>query len=210
MKTTLLLCLFLLGCSPKASRPNFAETSSAIPSVHTTESHPNPPTRDASLERTVLTDGIASHMQLTGGFLQFCDRGGGQKVNLESGERSSDSASCAQQNDQDYTGCKTGRPVIEVSSSSGEANDEVEVDGDVYRIKGRVHDCDNDGKVVLIASGVQVLLIDETRGKVAVLDGHGAEKVSSGSGWLAWRAPGSSSVHLLKEQNALAKAEKQP
>jgi hypothetical protein len=53
-------------------------------------------------------------------------------------------------------------------------------------MKGRVHDCAADGRVLAIATGSAVSLIDAARNVVIEVSREGADRVAVGGDWVAW------------------------
>jgi len=75
---------------------------------------------------------------------------------------------------------------VAVRASLSEPNDTVDVGGSSFPLRGRVHDCSAEGKVLAVVTGSAVILIDTAKGTATEVSQQGGDRVTLGSGWIAW------------------------
>ena len=118
--------------------------------------------------------------------LTFCDKRGGRKLNLKTGQDTALDRTCPK-TDEPNTACGELSFDFAVRGPLTEPNDIVDLQGWSIPLKGRLQDCDADGKVLAIVTGSNVLLIDVARETTKEISWHGGDRVAIGSGWVAWR-----------------------
>jgi hypothetical protein len=175
----LLFLLMALSCSKMlpATNEEAASTLSADPAM--------PASAKASTELTFPTDGEPSGLRLESGMLTFCDKRGGRKLDLKMGWATSFNNTCPR-NDEPNTACAGLSLDVSVRALLSEPNDIVDINGWSIPLKGRVHDCASDGKVLAIVTASIVVLIDVAKTTIKEISLQGGDRVTIESGWVAW------------------------
>lgn len=123
-------------------------------------------------------------LSLQDGVLTFCDNRGARRLDLKTNRETASSAVCSRS--EPNAAC-SGLPLdVEVRTPLSEPDDIVDVGDASFPLKGRVHDCGASGKLLAVATGSQVVLIDAAKGSVREIRPHGADRIAIGSGWIAW------------------------
>lgn len=166
MKSLLLLCLlFVPGCS-RGDRASTAHSPEQSPPRAVTEGQP-----------------FALHIEQ--GAVKFCDNRGRRLLELATGQQSALQEPC-QSAAEANTACSGLTLDVTVRAPLSEPNDIVDVNGASFPLNGKVHDCVADGKWIAIATASRVVLIDVAAGKIRELSPEGGDRVTIGSGWVAW------------------------
>lgn len=168
----------LLAASCYSSAPQVKEETAAQTAVPGAA-------RNASNRIRVQANGQPHAMRFQQGALAFCDASGGHLVNLKTGQPTAD-ASLECKREAPNIGCLGASLDVEIRSSSSEPADIVEIDGESYPLKGRVHDCAVLEKAVGLATSSGVVLIDTAEASIRQADAQGADRVALTSDWIAW------------------------
>lgn len=88
--------------------------------------------------------------------------------------------------DEPNIGCDGASLDVEVRSPYSKPADIVDVDGESYHLKGRVHDCAVLEKAVGLATSSNVVLIDTADTSIRQAAAHRADRVALSSDWIAW------------------------
>jgi hypothetical protein len=144
-----------------------------------------PAAASAASQTTVTSQGEPYDLHLGGGALTFCDSRGMRRVDLKTGQDAATAEVCPQKEEAN-TACSGLGLEIEVRSPQSEPDDVVDLGGSSFPMKGRVHDCAADGRVLAIATGSAVSLIDAARNVVIEVSREGADRVAVGGDWVAW------------------------
>ncbi|MCC6345406.1 MAG: hypothetical protein IT166_24605 [Bryobacterales bacterium] len=132
----------------------------------------------------VPTRGEPYALSLHDDVLSFCDSRGARQLDLKANRETAAARACSPSEPNAACG---GLPFdVDVRSPLNEPNDIVDAGDASFPLNGRVHDCAASGKLLAIATGAQVILIDTVNGAVRVAYPHGAERVAIGPGWIAW------------------------
>jgi hypothetical protein len=134
---------------------------------------------------TVATRGEPTGLRLERTMLTFCDKRGGRQLDLTTGREATFERDCAE-NDEPNITCGDLSLDIEVQSPLSQPNDVLDIAGRPVRLKGRVHDCAADGKVLAVVTGSTVVLVDTTRRTTKEISRKGGDRVTIGTGWVAW------------------------
>ncbi len=140
------------------------------------------------------TQGEPYALRLTDRALFFCDTRGAHHVDLSSGKDESKQGSCPKKEDPDPA-CSMQHDVS-VRSSLSQPDDIVELGVQSIQLKGRVHDCSADGKLLGVVTASTVTVIDTAKESSTELSQTGGDRVTLGNGWIAWT--NGSTVHALK------------
>ena len=170
-----LLAVFVLTTSCSRTKPATEPTSA-------------PPSQKArALEFSVPVQGEAHSFHFDNGTVLFCTGGGARKLDLRNGQVSPSSHPCAQPPQADAA-CSDLDPKLDVDvrSPAGEADDVVDVKGNYYPLKGRVHDCAAFGKWLAVVTGTQAVLIDMSEGTQLELGHQAGNRIAVSSDWIAW------------------------
>lgn len=134
---------------------------------------------------TVATRGEPSGLRFESSILTFCDRRGGRQVDLTTGRDVPFNRAC-QSNEEPNIACTDLNIDIAVQSPSSQPNDTLDLEGRLVPLRGRVHDCAADGKVLAVVTTSAVVVIDTTQGTTKELSRQGGDRVAIGSGWVVW------------------------
>ena len=140
------------------------------------------------------TQGEPYALRLVDGALFFCDTRGAHRVDLSNGKEESKQSSCPKKEDPDPA-CSMQHDVS-VRSSLSQPDDIVELGVESITLKGRVHDCSADGKLLGVVTASTVTVIDTAKESSTEVSQTGGDRVTLGSGWIAWTS--GSTVHALK------------
>lgn len=164
----------------------------------------------AAQEWKVSLVGKPYQLNFRPGALAFCDDRGGQQVDLATGKQSAVHQACVMREDE-VTGCSDDALGIAITSPDPptEPNDKIEIGSNDYWLKGRADGCANDGRILIVGTGFQVVVIDGIDNKLAVIDRNGADQVAIGSGWVAWKSWDGKKLSLMSQSAAFAHAIKQ-
>jgi hypothetical protein len=141
--------------------------------------------KNASNRIQVRANGRPYAMHFEQEALAFCDASGGHLVDLKTGQPKTPASSDCKR-DEANTGCDGDSLDVEIRSPFNELVDFVEVDGDSYPLKGRVHDCVVLEKTIGLVTGSNVVLIDTAQNSVTQVDAHGADRIALNPHWIAW------------------------
>ncbi|HEY2016794.1 MAG TPA: hypothetical protein VGH38_24990 [Bryobacteraceae bacterium] len=180
-KLTLLFLVLTLSCSQ--SKPTQKAESAAAEPPSSAPAAPAPAPAAAEISATAQGEPYALHID--SGVLTFCDQRGMRKLDLKTGQDTASSQPCPKAEEAN-TACTGLGLDVSVRSPQGEPNDIVDVDGSSVPLKGKVHDCAADGKVLAVSTASAVSVIDVATGTSTEVSKQGGDRVAIGSGWVAW------------------------
>lgn len=134
---------------------------------------------------SVAAEGEAYGLHVTPDSLIFCDKRGGRSLSLLDARESRLERNCAKI-EEPNTACSGLALDVAVRASLSEPNDTVDVGGSSFPLRGRVHDCSAEGKALAVVTGSAVILIDTAKGTAIDVSQQGGDRVTLGSGWIAW------------------------
>ncbi|HEY8094886.1 MAG TPA: hypothetical protein VIE65_02175 [Methylobacter sp.] len=175
----LFFLLMMLSCSKMLYAANDGVKLSLTPAMPTLAK------AKTGVELIFPTDGDPSRLRLENGKLFFCDKRGERKLDLKMVRDSALNDTCPS-NDEPNTSCGGLSFDVTVRASLSEPNDIVDVNGWSIPLKGRVHDCATDGKVLAIVTASIVILIDLEKTTTKEISLQGGDRVIIESGWVAW------------------------
>jgi len=143
---------------------------------------------------SVTAEGEAYSLHFAPDYLTFCDKRGGRSLRLLDARENRLDRNCAKI-EEPNTACSGLVLDVAVRAPLSEPNEIVDVGGFSFPLKGRVHDCSADGKALAVATGSAVILIDTAKGTATEVSQLGGDRVTLGSGWIAWTD--GSKVHVL-------------
>lgn len=130
-------------------------------------------------------NGSAFDLRIDGDTISFCDGRGARKFDLDTGNDVAMARPCA--TDEEGNVACDGLPLeVSVRMPGLGPDDLVEAGGNLYPLKGHVHDCAADGSWLAIGTNRVVALIDTTRGGVEEIEHEGAEHIRVTPRWIAW------------------------
>lgn len=185
-KLAVLFLLLALSCSrtdPPADEGVAATSPGPSAAPATTPASTVSPS--ARTELTVVADGEPFGLRLESGMLAFCDKRGGRSLDLRTGRDAALDRTCPN-NDEPNSACSGLHLNVAVRGPLSAPDDIVDVDGWSVPLNGRVHDCAADGKALAIVTGSIVIVIDVEKETSNVISRQGGERVTIGSGWVAW------------------------
>lgn len=169
------LCAALVACA--CTRPKPAANRSAVIS---SKSIPSAVNRETF---TLVAVGEPYDLQIAEKFLTFCDTRGQRRVELTTGKDEPGRNPCSRQ-DPDPACSK--QHDVSVRSPLSQPNDILDFGAQSLPMKGRVHDCAGDGKVVAVVTGASVNVIDLPNAVSNEISQEGGERVAVGDGWVVW------------------------
>jgi hypothetical protein len=197
MRTRIFLCLVLAAsCSASGPRANEARPA---------QTAAQGPARTPLNEIRVRANGRPYAMRFEQGALAFCDAAGGHLVDVKTGQAAA-AASLECTRDEPNIGCGGSSLDIDVRSPSSEPSDIVDVDGESYPLKGRVHDCAVFDKTVGLATSSNVVLIDTANTSIRQIDTHGADRLALSADWIAWSSGSNVSAAFRPTLNKLQRS----
>ena len=168
-----------------------------VPALSCSQSQPTAKPEDPSKSRAsgtsasasdvvnLSTEGPAYALHLDKNSLTFCDKGGQKRLDLKTGKADAQGGTCPKIVEPN-TGCGGLSIDVSVRGPLSEPNDIVDLSDRSFPLKGRVHDCSADGKLLAIVTGSSVYVIDVSKEVSAEVDHEGGDRVVIGSGWIAW------------------------
>lgn len=185
----MLACLFASSCNRAPEQPRAAGPSP--------QSEPAAASTSTPKEFNIATVGNPYNLRLANGGLDFCDSRGGRELNLKTGQEINQDQSCAPK-EEPNTACSGLGLDVEVRAPMSEPNDIVDIGGASFPLKGRVHDCAGDGKLLAIVTTTATVVIDNAKSATTELNPQGGDRVAIGGGWVAWAAGTDLHVRPLK------------
>jgi hypothetical protein len=145
----------------------------------------------------IVAQGEPYNLHFASGVLDFCDNRGGLELDLRTGQQTNKDRNCAIK-DEPNAACSGLSFDVEVRSPPSEPNDIIDLDGSSSPLKGRVHDCAADGKMLAIVTASAAVLIDTTKSTTTPISSSGGDRVAIGYGWVAWAAGSDLQAAVLK------------
>jgi hypothetical protein len=133
----------------------------------------------------VAAEGEPYGLRLEADALTFCDQRGARSLDLKTGQERRLDRICPKR-EEPNTACSGLALEISVRAPLSEPNDIVDIDGLSFPLKGRVHDCAADGRLVAVVTASAVVLIDAAKGTRTEVSGEGGDRVAIGFGWVGW------------------------
>jgi hypothetical protein len=180
------MMLLALACSRSKSASNVSAAPSA-PAVAAKSSN-------NSQAFSLKTVGEPYALQFVNGGLSFCDNRGIRFLELNTGKDDSKQGSCPRREEPDPA-CNTQHDV-EVRSPTSQPGDIIDVGAQSFPLKGRVHDCSSDGKILAVVTASGVTVIDLAKEKSTEVSQEGGERVAVGDMWIAWTS--GENIHAVK------------
>jgi hypothetical protein len=184
-KLAIILLVFALWCSQTSPGRSQEATATHPPEPTSTISPHRAASAPARTEFIIATDGDPFGLRLESGILDFCDKRGKWKLDLETGSQVAGARTCPN-NDEPNTACSGLSLDLAVRAPLSEPNDIVDVDGWSVALKGRVHDCAADGDMLAIVTASRVVLVNVANRTSKEVSREGGDRVTIGSGWVAW------------------------
>lgn len=166
-RVALVSALFVVACSHAPNPP--ATTTLATPSANGWQ---------------VATRGAVSTLTIAEQKVSFCDEAGFHQVEAQTGRVLASGSACPAP-----PPATASAPEITVRTPDEGPDDIVEIEGEArsFPIQGHARDWVSDGgKVVIVATGSEVLEILPAADKPVRLSDRGATRVAVGGGWAAW------------------------
>jgi hypothetical protein len=148
----------------------------------------------APKEFSIVATGYPFGLHFADGVLDFCDDSGGRELNLKTGKQVPKDRSCTAK-DEPNVACSGLGLDVEVRAPLSDPNDIVDVGGSSFPLKGRVHDCAADGKLLAVITASTTVVINTTKSTTTQVSPEGGDRVALANGWVAWTV--GSNVHAV-------------
>lgn len=188
MNKLLLVCLLtvLSSCSliPSANREAATTASNSSPAPEKTISI-SAKAAGKPTELTTTSDGEPYHLRIENEAFTFCDKRGKRSFDLKTGRLDTTAPTC-EKIDEPNTACSGLGMNVDVRAPFAEANEIIDINGWSTPLIGRVHDCASEGKMLAVATGSAIFLIDIIEESHRKISRDGGDRVAIDARWIAW------------------------